>query len=71
MKVNGLTLVHLSDLHIGHGQASTTIDQRMVLEEIVKDVSELREAIGAPPDYLVISGTPDLLVHGPLSRRKP
>jgi predicted MPP superfamily phosphohydrolase len=51
-----LTLLHLSDLHFGHGaDASTRFDQRMVTAQIVADVGRLAERLG-PPDFVLITG---------------
>ncbi len=33
--------VHISDIHVGHGDASYGWDQQLVLSELIKDVAEV------------------------------
>src|SRR5262245_10776455 len=48
--------VHLSDIHVGHGDKSHGWDQELVLDRLVEDLPKARE-LGAPqPDALLVTG---------------
>ena len=55
--------IHLSDLHVGHGDIGYQGEQRMVLRVLARDiktqVSEIGRLLGRPdwrPDALLVSG---------------
>lgn len=50
-----INILHVSDLHFGHGNARTKSDQMMIVYEIIKDASRLKENLGEP-DIVIISG---------------
>ncbi|APR76274.1 Hypothetical protein A7982_01621 [Minicystis rosea] len=52
------TWVHLSDIHVGHGDPAHRWDQKMVLREIARDVVAARqEGLDIPaPDALLVTG---------------
>ena len=50
-----LTLLHLSDLHFGHGNARTRFDQRSVVNKILADVRGMVKKLGFP-DWIVLTG---------------
>jgi 3',5'-cyclic AMP phosphodiesterase CpdA len=54
---NGLTWLHLSDIHFGHGSAEYGIDQELVVEWLANDaVSQVESGVVDPPDLIVVSG---------------
>ena len=49
--------IHLSDIHTGHGDTTNVWDQRLVLEEIVKDIALQRRSQPEPPfDAVLVTG---------------
>ena len=58
MKEALFTWVHLSDIHVGHGDPAHRWDQKMVLREIARDVVAARaEGLDIPaPDALLVTG---------------
>lgn len=50
-----LQILHVSDLHFGHGDATTRFDQRIVTEGIVHDAAKLAKELG-PPELIVVTG---------------
>lgn len=49
--------IHLSDIHTGHGDRAYAWDQRLVLDEIVRDIAALREKEPAPPiNAILVTG---------------
>jgi NACHT domain/Calcineurin-like phosphoesterase/HEAT repeats len=49
-----LNLLVVADLHFGHGSARTKADQRIVIEEIVRDAERLAAIHGSPDAVLVV-----------------
>jgi len=53
---DGLTLIHLSDLHFGHGaEASTRFEQDLVTSALLEDAVRSLERVGAP-DWVLVTG---------------
>lgn len=50
-----LQILHVSDLHFGHGTATTRFDQEIVVEGILRDAAALASELG-PPDLIVVTG---------------
>src|SRR2546423_13439332 len=60
------TWVHLSDIHIGHGDASYDWDQQLVLAELKRDIAKIAGGVAnrsteydpplPPPDALFVTG---------------
>ena len=50
-----LTLLHLSDLHFGQGDAQVRFNQKIVVGQILSDVKKMVETL-KPPDWIVITG---------------
>jgi predicted MPP superfamily phosphohydrolase/tetratricopeptide (TPR) repeat protein len=50
-----LQILHVSDLHFGHGDATTRFDQQLVTEGIVHDAAKLAKELG-PPELIVVTG---------------
>ncbi|MEO5730332.1 MAG: metallophosphoesterase [Byssovorax sp.] len=49
--------IHLSDIHTGHGDTTNVWDQRLVLEEIVRDIALQRRSQPEPPfDAVLVTG---------------
>ena len=48
--------VHLSDIHVGQGQATDAWDQRLVLQKLAVDVPTFAKLIGIPPRAIFITG---------------
>jgi predicted MPP superfamily phosphohydrolase len=49
--------IHLSDIHTGHGDTTNVWDQRLVLEEIVKDIALQRKSQPEHPfDVVLVTG---------------
>lgn len=49
--------IHLSDIHIGHGDVTNVHDQRLVLDELRRDVERQIRAQPAPPvDVILVTG---------------
>jgi 3',5'-cyclic AMP phosphodiesterase CpdA len=61
-----ITVLHLSDLHFGHGQPSHQMDQRLVLLELVSDVRTVASEAGLVVDTILVTG--DIAFSG--GRRK-
>lgn len=51
-----ITVLHLSDLHFGHGQPSHQVDQQFVLAELVNDVRKIASEAGLVIDTIVVTG---------------
>lgn len=48
--------IHVSDIHIGHGDAAAIYDQKLVLEELKNDLPKVF-SLGAPkPDVILVTG---------------
>ena len=50
-----MRLVHVSDIHFGHGPVSHRLDQEMVFRAMVHDVKLMRASVG-PPDWICLTG---------------
>lgn len=50
-----LTWVHLSDIHIGHGDAGHRANQAQILARLLDDAREMRTKLGAP-DLVLVTG---------------
>jgi tetratricopeptide (TPR) repeat protein len=50
------TWIHLSDMHVGHGDAAHAADQRMVLAALRKDLAEVLRVEGLEPDAVLVTG---------------
>lgn len=49
--------IHLSDIHLGHGDTTNVWDQRLVLAEIAKDIGVQRRSQPEPPfDAILVTG---------------
>lgn len=49
--------IHLSDIHVGHGDTTNVHDQRLVLDELQRDVARQIKAQPAPPvDAILVTG---------------
>jgi len=52
-----MSWVHLSDIHMGHGDASNQWDQAMVLDSLLEDLRQLRgSGRGPSPQLLFVTG---------------
>ncbi|MDY7232832.1 tetratricopeptide repeat protein [Hyalangium rubrum] len=61
------TWVHLSDLHVGHGDAGTRWDQKLVVQGLLEDLRGLSGLGVPPPDAIMVTGdiafSGNVLVH--------
>ena len=51
----GLTWIHISDLHFGHGTATTRFEQKLVTDGIIRDAETVAGELG-PPDIVFVTG---------------
>jgi len=56
MEKNLFTWLHLSDLHFGHGPASHRWDQRLVLQSLIEDLTQLLAGDVPRPNVILITG---------------
>ncbi len=54
--------VHLSDVHVGHGDESHVEDQKLTLQEVERDLKRLVAAVNVAPDVVLVTG--DLAFSG-------
>lgn len=56
------TWIHLSDIHVGHGDANHAADQELVLNELKNDLRDAAAQYLPPPDAIFVTG--DLAFSG-------
>ncbi len=48
--------IHLSDIHVGHGDAEHGWDQKLVMDRLRRDVAEQVQRGQAPVDGILVTG---------------